>query len=55
VNDRMPGYQSVASVPENTLLLGFQADIAQDEMGVAEHPLLGAPLAGLDIDAEYSL
>jgi hypothetical protein len=51
----MQGYQSVANVPEVTLLSGFQAEFAQDEMGVAEHPLLGVPLAGLDIDAEYSL
>jgi hypothetical protein len=51
----MPGYQSVASVPEIALLPGFQAEIAQNEMQVAVHPLLDSVLAGLDIDAEYSL
>jgi hypothetical protein len=51
----MPGFQSVVSVPEIALLPGFQAEIVQDEVGGAEHPLPGAPFAGLDIDAECSL
>jgi hypothetical protein len=51
----MPGYQSVASVPEIALLPGFQAEIVQDEVGVAEHPMLDSVCVGLDVDAECSL
>jgi hypothetical protein len=34
VNDRMPGFQSVASVPEIALLSGFQAEIAQGQVNI---------------------